>query len=231
MLGDCALCPLKWRRINLNEEKKENKIIKRAIIIIAILSTYVMVFLLGRITNVLTLGVKDEENPDDTIVTEPTKNPTYNSNGELSIPDGVITLWEGNKKWEQLEELNIFKGIFYEKDYTNKIAPGFLGTYVFDLENTWDKPITYILSFEEENPDEVNMVYKVVKEDRYVLGNDTESVYIDGVKLEKVTIPANSKIRYTLKWKWEDTSYDTEIGEKDNTEYKLKILLQATVNE
>lgn len=224
------------------EKKKEKKILKQIVIVIAILSTYVMVFLLGRITNVLTLGVKDEVNPDDdTVVTEPTKKPTYNFNdseGQESkededneIPDGVIILWEGKEKWEQLEELNIFNGIFYEKDYTNKIAPGFSGTYEFDLENTSAKPITYILGFEEENPDEVNMVYKVIREDRYVLGNDIESVYIDGVKLEEITIPANTKRRYTLKWKWEDTSYDTQIGEKNNTQYKLKVKIQATVNE
>lgn len=224
------------------EKKKEKKILKQIVVVIAILSTYVMVFLLGRITNVLTLGVKDEEKPDDdTVVIEPTKKPTYSPNDiegqepkedeESEIPDGVIILWEGKKKWEQLEELNIFNGIFYEKDYTNKIAPGFSGTYEFDLENTSDKPITYILAFEEENPDEVNMVYKVMREDRYVLGNDIESVYIDGVKLEEITIPANTKRRYTLKWKWEDTSYDTQIGEKNNTQYKLKVKIQATVNE
>lgn len=226
----------------MEEKKKEKNIAKQVIIVIAILSTYVMVFLLGRITNILILGVKDEEKPnDDTVVTEPTKKPTYSSNDiegqepkedeESEIPDGIITLWERNKKWEQLEELNVFKGLFYEKDYTNKIAPGFFGIYEFDLENTWDKPVTYILSFEEENPDKINMVYKVLREGKYVLGNDIESVYIDGVKLEGITIPANTKRRYTLKWKWEDASYDTEIGEKDNTGYKLKLKLQATVNE
>lgn len=227
----------------MEEKKKEKKILKQIVIVIAILSTYVMVFLLGRITNILTLGVKDEEKPDDTVVTEPTSKPvikpTSGTNqggeedyeGETQIPDGVITLWEGNHKWEQLEELNIFKGMFYEKDYTNKIAPGFSGTYEFDLENNWDKPVTYIVSFEEQNPDNVNMVYKVMREDKYVLGNESQSVYIDGVKLEEITIPANTKRRYTLKWKWEDTAYDTEIGQKNSAEYKLKVKFQATVSD
>ena len=248
----------------MEENKKEKKILKQVIIIIAILSTYVMVFLLGRITNILTLGVKDEEKPEDTVITKPTSKPTTKpiyipgqtpevepstEPGETPKPsatpstgtptpvptskpeivDGIITLWEGNKKWEQLAELNVFKGYFYEKDYTNKIAPGFSGTYEFDLENNWNKPVTYILNFEEENPHNVNMVYKVIREGKYVLGNDTQSVYIDGVKLEAITIPANTKRRYQLKWKWEDTSYDTQIGQKDSAEYKLKIKLQATV--
>ncbi len=236
---------IKYGGFSMNEEKnkqkKDKKILKQAIAIIAILSTYIMVFLLGRITNMLTLGVKDEVKPGDTVITEPTNNPsvkptdipvtTPSPNEKPEEVDGIITLWEGNKNWNQLEEINVFKSKFYKKDYTGKIAPGFLGTYEFDLENNWDKPVTYILSFKEENPDNVNMVYKVMRENEYVLGNENQSVYINGVKLEQITIPGKTKIRYTLKWKWEDTAYDTELGVKDNTQYKLKVNFQATVND
>ena len=156
----------------VREKKKSDKetksIVNKIIIILAVLSTYIMAFLLGRITNNLILGIKDEvkdnpgvvtpiETPKTSDTTKPsieasskpqeTISPSTTSTPESSdILDGVIILWENNKRWEQLEELNIFKGRFYQKDYVGKIAPGFLGTYDFVLQNNGDKDINYILS-------------------------------------------------------------------------------------
>lgn len=241
----------------VREKKKSDKetksIVNKIIIILAVLSTYIMAFLLGRITNNLILGIKDEVKDNPSVVTpietpktsdttkpsieasskpQETISPSTTSTPESSnILDGVIILWENNKRWEQLEELNIFKGRFYQKDYVGKIAPGFLGTYDFVLQNNGDKDINYILSFKEENPENINMVYTVQSDGEYVLGNSTHSVYIDGIKLEEVKVLANSKVYYKLNWKWEDTNYDTQIGEKTNAKYKVTIKIQATEAE
>lgn len=270
-------------------ENKENKnIIKKIIIVIAILSTYIMAFLLGKITNVATLGIKDKTDNNEEVV-EPSKKPPHNvwgditgayqtpdanstddqndendnseDNNEQNNPenpsdpsdpnnpntpdnpnnpdnpeepddsDKIIILWQGNRKWSQLEELNIFDSKFYQTNYENKIAPGFFGTYEFTVENRGDKDVTYVMSFKEENPDNVNMVYKLMQENEYVLGNSKKNVYIGDVKLEEVTIPAKSKILYKLNWKWEDTKFDTQIGEKNSANYKLSIKIQATIEE
>lgn len=251
------------KKEKINKESKS--IVNKIIIILAVLSTYIMAFLLGKITNNLILGIKDEVKDNPSIVS-PTENPIINpdvkptsSSGvsgvtkpniepsvepqetinpsNTSTPDnpdeldGVIILWENNKRWEQLEELNIFKGKFYQKNYIGKIAPGFSGTYDFVLQNNSNKDINYILSFKEDNPENINMIYTVQSDGEYVLGNSSHSVYIDGVKLEEVKVLANSKVYYKLNWKWEDTNYDTQIGEKTNAKYKITIKIQATEAE
>lgn len=221
--------------------KKDNiqnkrKIINKIILILAIFSTYIMSFLLGRITNTLTLGIKDKEDSNNnTPVLENTAKPNLpqipNYNKEEVNVDEIITLLEGNKKWSQLNELKIFESNFYGKKYEDKIAPGFYGSYEFTLQNNRNTPIRYILSFKEENPKNINMVYSVQKEGKYVLGDVNKNEYINEVKLPELVIDANSKLDYKLNWKWEDTNNDTEIAEMDIAKYRLSIKVQAVVEE
>lgn len=226
------------------EESKQKNILKKVLIVIIFLSTYLMVFLLGRITNKLTLGESDfsdtstpsvnENEPDNTTQnSQETDNTTQDSQEpdntiqDPQEPDRIITLLEGDKDWNKIEELSIFKNTFYNKEASNVIAPGFYGTYEFAIENKGEEDINYILSFKEENPQKVNMVYKLSSESEYILGNNTQNVYLDNVKLEEVTIPAKSRIMYKLEWKWEDAENDTKIGELGNVQYKLQVSLQT----
>ena len=229
------------------ENKKEDKrILRKVIIVIAFLSTYIMVFLLGRITNIITLGDREAtpqtvQTPDTQTPSENTKTPEFyvepipdNTEETEEIPvDGIIKLIEksSNKTWEQLEELKIFESDFYDTHYSKKIAPGFFGEYEFIVENNWNKPVKYTLKFEEENKDKINLVYKLKNGENYILGNEAQAVYLSGVKLDAVTIPAKSRTVYKLFWKWEDTDYDTELGLEATAKYKISIGLDAEVVE
>lgn len=270
------------------EEKESKRTLRKIIFVIAIFSTYIVVFLLGRITNIITLGIKEKNNDvpvvtspvvtpstqngnktgnnekhGSQIITEPIIEPTTpvveptnptmqpttpvitpaNPTVQPTIPvvtptgeepiDNIIRLVQksDNKDWKQIEELSIFNSHFYQREYQGKIAPGFYGIYEFYVENYYENPVTYVLSFNEENSENINIVYKVMNYDNFILGSGTQNVYLDGVKLEAVTIPAKSKTLYKLVWKWEDTDYDTQIGTSATARYKLNIDFNATIEE
>lgn len=128
--------------------------------------------------------------------------------------------------WSALKELDIFKNSYFEDK--SIIAPGVHGKYNFTIENETESRFNYDIKFTENNPYNVNMVFKLKINGEYVVGN--ESTWGKFAELSRTNLYISSKSNdiYTIEWKWEDAKNDTEVGETEGAYYKAHIEVKAT---
>ena len=108
------------------------------------------------------------------------------------------------------------------------IAPGSTNSYVFYVNNKMGFDLNYTIEFSEENEMNVNMMYKLKRENDYICGDENTWVYYDGLHID-YDIEDEGKDKYILEWKWIDSDNDTEIGTYHAGEkYKLFINVVAT---
>ena len=141
-----------------------------------------------------------------------------------SESDGGLLVYDKYKIWDN-KELRIFSNPAYE--YESIIAPGSMNTYAFVIRNDNTFDIIVDIMFKEENDKNINMQYKVRSKGKYIIGTKNNYTYIDGMKIEKVRIPAKSQASYMLDWKWIDNYNDTEIGFDVGSYIKLSIDIGA----
>ncbi len=104
------------------------------------------------------------------------------------------------------------------------IAPESSNTYQFVVKNSTEYTLKYNISFIENNPYNVNMKYKLKKNDTYVIDQ-----YVSASELiaQNFVLPINSSDTFYLEWKWVSSSNDTQIGSIENSDYHLKIEVKA----
>lgn len=142
--------------------------------------------------------------------------------------DRTGTYWAEDKDivWENQCKLGIFKNPRY--NMRNIVAPGSTNSYVFYVCNKMGFDLNYIINFSEENDINVNMMYKLRREDEYIAGDEDTWVYYDSLHID-YEIANEGKDKYILEWKWVDSDNDTEIGINHAGEvYKLNIDILAT---
>lgn len=173
-------------------------------------------------------------NPDNTVDNNDNIiNPDdlEDSNENISNPDNVVNnkdrfkVFENTNEWSKLKELNIFENKYFNNQL---IAPGVHGNYNFTIENNGDTKLEYNIDFIEENISKINMVYKLKLNGLYVVGNESKWVKYDKLNIEKFIIDSQTNDLFTIEWKWQDSENDTQIGENEDTNYKLKIKITAT---
>ena len=151
---------------------------------------------------------------------QPTNNEDDDEPGEeiFTVEDKLIT-WNGYK------EVKIFSNSMYNIE--GVIAPEDSNTYQFIVKNGTNYTINYIINFIETNPYNINMKYKLKKNDTYVIDH-----YVSASELNQTGITLNPKKNdtYYLEWKWISSSNDTQIGETINAKYELKIEVKAESN-
>lgn len=129
----------------------------------------------------------------------------------------------GNYIYQQ--NLKIFNNAFYE--YTNKISPGTSNTYYFVVHNSSDIDVNYYVEMYEITKHDINLKYRLKRNDKYVIGNDNKWVTADELKTSLSYLEMKDSDKYALDWKWEyesgNDSKDTYIGENMNSLYKLNI--------
>ena len=132
----------------------------------------------------------------------------------------------GTQPFEELKELDMFRNFYFDDKAI--IAPGVEGSYNFTVENETVNNYTYNITFEEENPYKVNMVYKMKLNGEYIVGSETE--WKRHEDFTKYNLPLNSPSTdlYEIEWRWEHTDYDTQIGETPGAYYKMHVDVQAT---
>ena len=152
----------------------------------------------------------------------PNQTPIVNNQDRIIVTENATT---GDTEWRELRELSIFRN----KRYDNKalIAPGDEGIYYFTVENEFTNKYNYKIIFKEENPYNVNMVFKLRKNGQYILGSETEWKAPEGLDTEIMPFDALQKDVYTLEWRWEDAENDTQIGRTDGSYYKMYVDVQA----
>lgn len=156
-----------------------------------------------------------------------------NGNGENNeiIVDNInrFRILEETQDWTNLKELSIFNNSYYQG--RPMIAPGLKGKYNFTVENYTNTKVKYNMNFKEENNYNINMVYKLKLNNLYVAGNENKWVKYEDLCIKDLIINKHTSDLYTLEWKWEDNYNDTQIGETEGSNYKLKIRIDAEGEE
>lgn len=124
--------------------------------------------------------------------------------------------------WDK-QDLRIFANPMY--DYKSIIAPGSSNSYAFAVRNNNDFSVVVDIMFEEVNPKNINMMYKLQNNGNYIFGFEASYQDIVGHKITNINIPAKSEESYLLDWKWIDSNNDTSIGFDTSAFYKLSIII------
>ena len=138
-----------------------------------------------------------------------------NEDDGLIVKDKEIT-WNGSTK------AKIFTNSMYELD--DKIAPESSNTYQFVVKNATDYNLKYNISFTENNPFNINMKYKLRKNNSYIIDH---YVSPNEINVSNVLLDIGKNDTYYLEWKWVSSDNDTEIGSNPNAVYELKIDIKA----
>lgn len=166
-------------------------------------------------------GDKDEVEDDNK---DEEKDP--NSGEIVDNKSRIKVMQNGETEWSELKELNIFNNAYFEDK--SIIAPGVTGSYNFTVENISEKPCLYDITYKQENPYNINMVYKLKRNGEYISGNEKTWVSYEQLSTENTRLNGVSKDLYTVEWKWEDAENDTEIGKTEGANYKMFIDVYAS---
>ena len=147
----------------------------------------------------------DDETPDDTVV-EP--------ENEMFVRDNKLV-------WNDVSELKIFTNSVYVME--GRIAPESSNTYQFVVKNSTSYNLKYNISFDETNPYNINMKYKLKKNNTYII---SDYVTYDQLNVSEQLINAKTNDTYYLEWKWFSASNDNDAG-KNAADYEMKIKVEA----
>lgn len=221
----------------MDKRKKYKKIknINTVLFIILFIVSYISIFFIGRISIVPSINTNKNETSEngdsinnDTSESSDSINNETSENGDITINDEIqenpepitIRIFGNGKQWTQSNELNIFDNPFFDN---NIIAPGIKHRYNLKIENMSNKKIIYFIKFKEENDKQINLKYRLKKNNEYILGNNDEWVYIDNVTTNNFVLDKNSIEDYVLDWYWEDSDTDTVVGKDKSANYKINI--------
>ncbi len=144
--------------------------------------------------------------------------------------EGSVTVFDGDVIYSNNTQLNIFTRTAYEV-VDGKIAPGGENSYQFIIRNNNTFNIMYSLTLIETNDYNINMKYRLKKNERYVSGDDDTWVTYDELKQDFQNLSSKNYDVYTLDWKWFESENDTQIGTDINSRYDLKIKISAVEYE
>lgn len=118
--------------------------------------------------------------------------------------------------------LNIFSNPAF--NYKNKIAPGSHNTYNFQVHNSSNMTLNYNIDFSVESEYDINLKYRIRKNNEYIAGDENNYVSIDDISIPLTLLNSDSTDNYSIDWKWfDDDENDNIIGENMKEEYKLMI--------
>ena len=166
-----------------------------------------------------------EKNANDYNNKKSDNNKSNSEDAKDEQEDAGLLVLDKTISWEKTTQAKIFTNSMYELN--DKIAPESYNTYQFVVKNGTNYNINYTINFIENNPYNINMKYKLKKNDTYLVDH-----YVDASELNQVNLALNSKKNdtYYLEWKWVSSSNDTQIGESINAKYELKIEVKAESN-
>ena len=140
------------------------------------------------------------------------------SSSTTPIEDGDFTVSDNYQVWKQQTEIKIFN--------VDKVSPGDYGSYDFMINNNTSKNVKYNIVFSEENEYNVNLRYKLKRNNEYIAGSSDWVRYNDLNLGEKVLNSRKNDV-YTIEWKWVDADNDTAVGRTPGAKYRLNIHIKA----
>lgn len=100
----------------------------------------------------------------------------YNTNTDQSTV-GRVFVDDKSGDYIYQQNLNIFNNSAYQ--YTNKIAPGVSNTYHFVVHNSSNINLKYYVEMYEDSEYQVNLKYRLKRNNNYIIGNDNTWVTAD----------------------------------------------------
>ena len=142
-------------------------------------------------------------------------NTNYNKDTSTNTAINIGTSYSKNIRTETSDN----------NQYTNKIAPGVSNTYHFVVHNSSKMELKYYVEMYENSEYQVNLRYRLKRNNNYVIGNDNNWVTADELKTAFKNIKDSSSDNYSLDWKWfdNDNVADTKAGKNMTSLYKLNI--------
>ena len=163
-------------------------------------------------------------------VTAKTKDGKVVGTTTITVEDETFKIYDNDHDpltWNGADDLKIFTNSMYGAP--GVIAPESSNTYQFVIKNSTKYNIKYSIKFIETNDYHINMKYKLKKNDTYII---SEYVYPNQLDINNYLLDSSDSDTYYLEWKWVSSDNDTEIGKDPNSNYGLKIKVEAeSVNE
>ena len=163
-------------------------------------------------------------------ITAKTKDGKVVGTTTITVEDETFKIYDNDHDpltWNGADDLKIFTNSMYGA--SGVIAPESSNTYQFVIKNSTRYNIKYSIKFIETNDYHINMKYKLKKNDTYII---SEYVYPNQLDINNYLLDSSNSDVYYLEWKWISSDNDTEIGKDPNSNYGLKIKVEAeSVNE
>lgn len=166
----------------------------------------------------------EENNNGEPVPEEPTPVEPEPEEPVVDEPSNEVEVFDKDKDyetWSGSTNLNIFKDSMYVKPGT--IAPESTNTYKFIVKNGTSESIKYNINFVENNASNINMKYKLKKNDEYLI---SEYVSYSELDIANLIIESGASDTYLLEWKWVSSDNDNYIGANGAT-YSLQINVDA----
>ena len=141
-----------------------------------------------------------------------------------SVDDELVEV-DPEMIWDSTNNINVFKNAQFNN--RNMIAPGSFGAYHFQVQNKTTFGIFYNLAFEEDNFMDVNMLYRLRKNDKWIVKQWTK---LPDIFLETYRIESTKVDDYVLEWKWFDADNDSDLGRASYfspLEYKMTLRISG----
>ncbi len=154
---------------------------------------------------------------------------THNKEEQINTLGESLTVYDNNTVYESSTPLKIFENkSYYVKD--DLIAPESENSYQFIIRNNNEFAIRYGLEFNQNNPYNINMKYRLKQDGKYIIGDDESWVTAGELLQNGVVLADYSYNVYTLDWKWFETDddIDTKIGTNIEANYSLNINIFAS---
>ena len=103
------------------------------------------------------------------------------------------------------------------------IAPRSYGEYNFSVKNTTKKDISYKITYTEENHYNINLLYRIKRNNLYLTGWKK----VSEINNNEVILNPGKADNYIIEWFWKDSDNDTAVGELDLATYSLAINVTA----
>ena len=171
---------------------------------------------------------KNKPNNSTDIITPPVsgndnQEPTPEPDEDDQIPEediGKVVVKDKDVTWETDTIVDIFTNSLAD----TKIAPEASNTYRFTIYNNTTKTVKYDLTFTETNNSNINMKFKLRKNNTYIVSDYSS---ISELNLSEQLLNSDKNDVFYLEWKWVSSDNDTEIGASGNATYNLKIKVEA----
>ncbi len=150
---------------------------------------------------------------------------TVNVTVENELIDNEVNVFDDEKdpiEWNGSSDLQIFTKSIYNVD--GFLAPESQNTYQFIVRNDTSYRIKYGIKFNETNNFDINMKYKLKKNDTYLISEYSKA---NALTVTEFYLDPGESDTYYLEWRWISSSNDTSIGTNPAANYSLQIDVEA----